>query len=70
MLELNVEGMTCDHCARAVREAVRSVAPEAAVAIDLARGAVQVAGDALPVERVIAAIEEEGYKIIRPPTRP
>ena len=69
MLELNVEGLTCDHCLRAVKEAVRSVAPQAAVAIDLASGAVRVAGDALPVERVIAAIEEEGYKITRPPAR-
>ena len=69
MLELNVEGMTCDHCVRTVREAVRSVAPQATVAIDLARGAVRVDGDALPVARVIAAIEEEGYKIIRPPAR-
>ena len=32
LLELNVTGMTCGHCVRAVTQAVRTVDPEAQVA--------------------------------------
>lgn len=61
MLVLNVRGMSCDHCVRAVTEAVQEVAPDAEVAVDLPAGTVAVAG---PVDqaRIVAAIEEAGYE--------
>ena len=60
MLVLNVRGMTCAHCVRAVTDAVREVAPGAEVAVDLSAGTVAVAGPADPA-RVAAAIGEAGY---------
>lgn len=61
MLKLNVRGMSCDHCVRAVTEAVQQAAPGAEVAVDLGAGTVAVSGPADPA-RVAAAIEEAGYE--------
>ena len=38
MIELNVRGMTCGHCADAVSRAIRAVDPQARVRIDVAAG--------------------------------
>jgi copper chaperone len=61
-MKLRVEGMSCEHCVRTVREAVRKVAPGAEVRVDLATGTVEVAG---PADRtaVEAAIREAGYEV-------
>lgn len=56
----NVQGMTCGHCVRAVTNAIQSQDPAADVQVDLAKGEVRVQS-ALPSERVIGLIEEEGY---------
>lgn len=61
MLVLNVHGMTCGHCVRAVTEAVQEAAPGAEVAVDLAAGTVAISGPADPA-RVAAAIGEAGYE--------
>lgn len=61
MLRLPVSGMTCEHCVRAVAQAVRDVPGAGAVAVDLARGEVTVQGHPDP-EAVRAAIAEEGYE--------
>lgn len=62
MLELKIEGMTCQHCVRAVTDAVHTVLPGAEVSVDLETGTVRIpAGrpsDAPPIE---TAIGEEGY---------
>ncbi|HWS74967.1 MAG TPA: cation transporter, partial [Quisquiliibacterium sp.] len=42
MLELNVGGMTCNHCVMAVTRAVKELDPAAEVKVDLASGRVQV----------------------------
>ena len=58
-MQLTVEGMTCAHCERAIREAIAAVGGTAE--IDLASGTVQVTGvDAATAGR---AIEESGYKV-------
>ena len=56
-----IEGMTCDHCARAVEQAVRHADPGADVHVDLAGGRMTVSGAAAPVGGVEAAVAEEGY---------
>lgn len=60
-MRLNVEGMTCAHCERAVRQAVEALGGTARV--DLASGTVEVDGieDAGAVRR---AIENEGYAVV------
>lgn len=62
MLNLEVEGMTCGHCERAVTKAVHSVDPAAKVAVDRSSGhvAVESAGDPQAVRQ---AIEAEGYTV-------
>lgn len=62
MLVVQVTGMTCDHCVRAVSAAVRAVPGADAVDVDLARGEVRVTGTP-DAARVRAAIVEEGYDV-------
>ena len=59
---LNVQGMTCGHCERAVTDAVKSVDPTALVKIDRASGTVEVESDSAR-EALAKAIVEEGYAV-------
>ncbi len=61
MLSFQVEGMSCGHCRSAVTAAVRKVAPDAKIEVDLDSGRVTVEGAA---ERpaVAAAIRAAGYE--------
>jgi copper chaperone len=63
MLTLNVTGMTCEHCVKAVTKAVRTVPGAGAVAVDLDHGTVTVQGDP-DAAAVRAAIAEEGYSVV------
>ncbi|WP_428311912.1 heavy-metal-associated domain-containing protein [Hydrocarboniphaga sp.] len=62
MLELQIKGMTCGHCVRAVTRAVQGLDPAAKVDIDLASGRARIE-TAQPADRVAAAIREEGYAV-------
>jgi copper chaperone len=57
-----VTGMTCGHCERAVKNAVRQLDPQAQVHID--RAASRVAIDSTQTREALAkAIAEEGYGV-------
>ncbi len=60
--ELNVQGMTCGHCERAVTQAVKSVDPAAQVRIDRQAGKVEVQ-TTQPREQIAKAIADEGYAV-------
>lgn len=62
MLKLKVSGMTCGGCAKSVTNAVKKVAPEADVNVDLNAGEVTVAGSAAR-DRVAAAITAAGFEV-------
>lgn len=62
-IALTVEGMNCDHCARAVTGAIRARDPGAEVRVDLGAGTVR-AETTLPREAVAAAVAEEGYRVV------
>ena len=62
MLDLKVDGMTCDHCAHAVTQAVQAVPGAAGVDVDLDAGRVRVRGNP-DLAAVRAAIEEAGYAV-------
>ena len=62
MLDFAVTGMTCEHCVRAVTDAVGGVPGVAGLAVDLAAGRIQVRGEPDPAA-VRAAIEAEGYTV-------
>jgi copper chaperone len=62
MIEMKVDGMTCEGCARAVTKAVQSADPAARVDIDLPSGRVRIEGSA-PRERLAEVIEAAGYDV-------
>ncbi len=61
MQRFEVSGMTCDHCVRAVTEAIHGVDAAAQVEVDLDAGRVTVRDGSVPPEQVARAIEVEGY---------
>ena len=58
-----VTGMACEHCVNAVRTEIGGLDGVDAVDVDLATGAVTVAGDAFTDESVAAAVDEAGYEL-------
>ena len=59
-----VEGMTCDHCVKAVAAEVEAIAGVSEVAIVLESGAVTVTStEPLDEALVRAAVEEAGYEL-------
>lgn len=59
--QLNVEGMTCEHCERAVKGALERVPGVAHAEVDLSAGSATVEGSA-DVQMMLRAVEEEGYR--------
>jgi mercuric reductase len=60
--ELQVSGMTCDHCARTVEQALSGVAGVERSAVSYPEGKARVeAQDAVKSTALVAAIEAEGY---------
>ena len=60
MITLQVTGMTCDGCARAVEKIIKGQDPRATVAVDLGTGRVQ-AQTEVPPAVLVRAIEAAGY---------
>jgi copper chaperone len=58
---LQIKGMTCEHCVRAVTKALQGVAGVANVSVDLSAGRAQVDGPADPGS-LVQAIEKQGYE--------
>ena len=69
-----VTGMTCDHCANAVRAEISKLPGVTGVDVDVAAGTVRVSGDPLPGDVSLReAVEEAGYEFAgeaRPPGAP
>jgi copper chaperone len=62
MIRLKVEGMTCEHCVKSVRETLANVDGVTGVQkVDLASGEALVDGDAA-LDALCAALREEGYE--------
>ena len=62
---ITVQGMTCDHCVRAVTDEVRTLPGVVGVAVDLASGRVEISSDhALQADAIEAAVEEAGYTLL------
>jgi copper chaperone len=63
MIELQVEGMSCGHCASTVQKAVRAVDAAARVDVDLGKRKVRVESTATP-DDIASAISEAGYPVV------
>ena len=59
-MQLQVDNLSCQHCVRAVTEAIRARDAQATVDVDLASKQVAVS-TGLPADQVIAALVDEGY---------
>ena len=64
-LVYRADGMTCDHCKRAVTDEVSKVAGVRAVDVDLETKLVRVQGSGVDEAAVVAAIDEAGYDAVR-----
>ncbi|MBD8034933.1 copper chaperone CopZ [Solibacillus merdavium] len=63
---LNVNGMTCGHCVKAVETSVGALAGVQEVKVDLAEKKVAVAynEDAVSVDKIKETIDEQGYDVV------
>ena len=62
MTKLKIDGMSCEHCVRAVSGALEQVpGVETVVEVSLEQGEARIEGSA-DTASLIAAIEQEGYR--------
>lgn len=59
-MHFQVDNLSCQHCVRAVTEAIKARDAQATVAVDLASKRVAV-GSTLPATELIEAMDGEGY---------
>ena len=58
-----VTGMSCDHCANAIRAEIGKLPGVAEVDVDVAAGQVRITGQPLPGDTALRdAVEEAGYE--------
>lgn len=60
---VSIVGMTCGHCAGAVRRALLEIPGVASVSVDLRKGEARVAGGDFDIGRLAPAVEALGYKV-------
>jgi copper chaperone len=60
-INLEVNGMTCDHCVHAVTEASKSAPGVTDARVSLDEKSAVITGESIDVKALLAAIEEEGY---------
>jgi copper chaperone len=59
-----VTGMSCEHCATAVRAEVGKLPGVSEVDVDVAAGTVRISGEPLPGDAALReAVEEAGYEL-------
>ncbi len=63
---INVDGMACEHCVKAITNAVGALSGVSGVSVDLEAKTVTVDHDPdqASVEKIKAEIEDQGYDII------
>ncbi|TSE21751.1 heavy-metal-associated domain-containing protein [Tepidimonas aquatica] len=61
--EFSVQGMSCQHCVKAIERAVRALDAQARVEVDLAQQRVRVASEQ-PRAALAQAIRAEGYTVV------
>lgn len=60
--QLQVKGMSCQHCVKAITKAVQTQDPQATVSVELPQGQVTIQS-ALSHAAIVQAITEEGYEV-------
>jgi copper chaperone CopZ len=62
-LTLTIAGMSCDHCVRAVRQALESLPSVRVDAVDIGSASVAFDPDRVSADRLAAAVADEGYRV-------
>jgi len=65
-LILNIEGMTCNHCVKSVKNSISSLSGVNNINVSLSENNVTLEYDknTLTKEKIISAITNEGYKVV------
>ena len=64
MIDISIDGMSCENCVRHVREALAGLPGVEGVEVDLAAGKARVQGGGeVSDEGIIEALDEEGYDV-------
>lgn len=63
---LRVDGMSCEHCVKTIRNAVGALSGVADVSVDLAAKTVTVKHDPAqsPLDKIRLEIEDQGYDVV------
>lgn len=63
---LNVEGMSCEHCVKAVTDAANGLNGVAGAVVDLSAKTVTVEYDPAkcPLDKIKSEIEDQGYDVV------
>lgn len=66
-IDLNVKGMTCNHCKMAVEKAVKGLGGVQDAVVNLEQGTVKVSFDEgkVKIQAIESAITEEGYEVVK-----
>lgn len=63
---INVKGMTCEHCANAVRTEISSLPGVTDVDVDVDSGEVRIVAEPVPDDAALqAAVDAAGYEMAR-----
>ncbi len=64
-ITVRVQGMSCDHCVRTVKNAIMSLEGVSSVEVSLETGLVKITSERdIPKEEIKRAVEEWGYKVV------
>jgi copper chaperone len=62
---VTVTGMSCEHCARAIRAEIGQLPGVTQVDVDVAAGTVRISGEQLPGDAALRqAVAEAGYELV------
>jgi copper chaperone len=66
-ITLNVSGMSCEHCVKAVKNALSAIAGVKDINVSLKDGKVSFSHDPAkaPLDKIKAEITEEGYEVLK-----
>ena len=63
-VQLDIQGMTCDHCVRAVRQALEGVSGATVESVELGTAQVRYDPEQTSPARLAEAVSDEGYEAV------
>jgi copper chaperone CopZ len=60
---LDIDGMSCEHCAKTVREALGKVDGVVSVSVDVKEGKAYVQGEDIDIEILKKTVTDAGYEV-------